>query len=466
MKLRWVMLMLALHMVACGKSTEEEVLPEQMLTPSGSQKPSQGSPHTSVPYITGGSVPVIPVETYLVDENRFNPRTSDREILFQFTSNIEGATFECVLGSGEYLPCNRGSSHLVSALNHGKGYVLKARAKSRGRETDATPLEIRFVFDSSHGGPAYGPVGAYGYIPGSSRHLPYPGVPYSGGYGEQGNGFNQPHSGGFPGYNPMIGNGSPPFNSPLNIGAFGTRYGFGSGFPQGRYNAYPGSRSNLGVFNAGPRQVLLGEDDLALIPSNMVVKSYGTRKNLKSSQVYFRLADATNPDCNQSYEVLVKHPSGVSYCEGYPTTREIAEERIGMPIDHLVLEGQAGSRTQEKFVTVINDADATLAPVVDYGSICPNPQREGVAGALAFATKPNLESNQLKWCLLDQGAEGVWWVAQFDAIVPKVAHRERLTAAYMVRANYGGFTPGSQSFVDRAQRFMSAVIMPAGQTSK
>lgn len=470
MKLRGLMVMLALHMTACGKTTEEEILPEQTLLPSDSGKSTQGDPRTSVPYIVGGTVPDIPVETYMVDENHFNPRTNDRNILFRFRSNIEGATFECAFAGSDFIPCNGGDSMAVSGLTHGKGYTLKVRAKTRRNETDVTPLQIRFVFDSTYGGPAYGPEGAYGYIPGSSRDLPYPGVPYSGGYGEMGNGFSQPPSGGFPGYAPMspmgVLNNATNFTAPLNTGAYGTRYGFGSGFPQGYYNAAPGNASYLGVFNAGPRQVLLGEDDLALIPSNMMVRSYGTQKNLKSGQVYFRLTDSNNPQCNESYEILVQHPSGVLYCEGYPSTRALAEERIGMPIDHLVLEAQTEGKIQEKFITIINEADASLAQVVDYGSLCPNPQRQGEAGALAFASKPQLESNQLKWCLLDQGTDGVWWVAQFDAIVAKPDRRERLTAAYMVRANYGGFTAWNNSFIDRAERFISAVIMPTGQTSQ
>ncbi len=467
MKLRGLIVMLALPFMACGKTTEEERLPEQTLLPPDSGKPTS-NPNANVPSSMGGTIPDIPVETYLVDQSRFNPRTKDRTVTFRFTSNIDGARFECSLNSAEYIPCAGGDSVTLTDLFHGKGYTLKVRAITSAEETDASPLEIRFVCDTSYGGPAYGPEGAYGYIPGSSRDLPYPGVPYSGGYGEMGNPFPQPPTGGFPGYPPAMNNAGS-FDDPLNtnIGASGTRYGFGSGFPQGHYNASPfsGNHSYLGVFNAGPRQLLLGESDLALVPNNMMVRSYGTQKNLKASQVYFRLADSTNPNCNQSYEILVQHPSGVLYCEGYPVTRTEAEERLGLPIDHLILESQSGGKTQEKLVTVINDAEASLAQAVEYGSICPNPQRQGQADAVKFSTSPQTESNQLRWCLVDEGTEGVWWVAQFDAIVAKNTRRERLTAAYMVRANYGGFTPWSDSFVTRAERFLGAVIMPTGQSS-
>lgn len=468
MLLRGFIVMLTLHLVACGKTVEEEHLPEQTLLPPDSGRPADNNNGPDGSFYTGGTIPEIPVETYLVDQSHFNPRTNDRNITFRFTSNIEGATFECSLNRSEFIPCAGGKSVTLTNLTHGKGYTLKVRAMTAAGESDASPLEIRFVCDTSYGGPAYGPEGAYGYVPGSSQDLPYPGTPYSGGYGLPGYGFTQPPAGGFPGYPPML-NGAGEFDLPLDTstGAHGTRYGFGSGFPQGNYNASPfsGNHSYLGVFNAGPRQLLLGENDLALVPSNMMVRSYGTQKNLKSNQVYFRLVDSTNPNCNANYEILVQHPSGVLYCEGYPVTRALAEERLGLPIDHLILEAQSGGKTQEKLVTVINDADVPMAQVVDYASICPNPQRQGEAGAIQFSTSPQTESNQLKWCLVDEGTEGVWWVAQFDAIVAKSARRERLTAAYMVRANYGGYTPWSDSFVARAERFLGAVIMPTGQSS-
>lgn len=343
----------------------------------------------------------LPLETFLIDGSRLNARVQERSALFRFASNREDATFECSIGATTaFKACDGGASLRLASLEHGKAYQIQVRATLPSGQSDVTPLNIEFVADMLNGGPLY--------LPHSPPEIPRHRV-------------------------------DSVADLPLTPAPSST------------------------VAGSSIVSLLLGEEDIVLAPSGMIVSSFSAVKSLAMNLLTFRLAADPQDGCGFSWERLVQHPLGPWYCEGFPTEENLAAMERPIARNHVRLERTAPSHDVRESLyaaTLAASGEEKVQADLAIDALCPQAQMSGSAPGPRFPSRHGAVGS-IQWCLVMHSG-GSWWIARWDDDRSR-SDGAHLLAIYTAQASSAGLL-SPELFLRRARQYMTTTIVPSGQT--